>query len=500
MGTSWWRTCAEFVRDHRSDLVGREVVDQVVVEDDPLRVAEPAHVGVDAGRAPAGVDPVDLSHVDSGAVGQIDDVRAKRALGERVEAVEQGIDEDRRQIERDHGEGHHDSRAGKPPAPWEPADQGDRDRPAEPGEHRSDSGGLGHVGKPRPQRLGGQAHVDRPLMSPEPERQARDRQGQRHARRHRGAAEDRACARPRHQGARARRGPQRQHGQGSGADRQSPDPDQALHTAKIGRSLQLSRAEVGCGIDGRRLDQPASGAKDERGSRGGGDRRSHCESRPRAMPPHAPDSNDISEEPRSPVQATRIAARPSPPPDERPMRVALISDIHGNLPALQAVLDDIATTDVDEVWCLGDLVGYGAQPNECVELAAERCDLCLAGNHDLGVLDKIDIADFSPPAAAAALWTRQGGERRNDRLPRKSRAGAVGPGDRPVPRESSRPGVGVRALHLPGERVHGRDARARGRDRALARGAALHPHGPDPPWAPACPRGPSWTSPTGVGC
>ena len=89
------------------------------------------------------------------------------------------------------------------------------------------------------------------------------------------------------------------------------------------------------------------------------------------------------------------------------MRVALISDIHGNLPALQAVLDDIATTDVDEVWCLGDLVGYGAQPNECVELAAERCDLCLAGNHDLGVLDKIDIADFSPPAAAAALWTRR---------------------------------------------------------------------------------------------
>jgi len=89
-----------------------------------------------------------------------------------------------------------------------------------------------------------------------------------------------------------------------------------------------------------------------------------------------------------------------------PLTIALLSDVHGNLPAFRAVLDEVAETDAAAIWFLGDLVGYGAQPDECVELAAERCDLCLAGNHDLGVLDRIDIADFSPPAAAAALWTR----------------------------------------------------------------------------------------------
>ena len=90
-----------------------------------------------------------------------------------------------------------------------------------------------------------------------------------------------------------------------------------------------------------------------------------------------------------------------------PLKIALLSDVHGNLPAFRAVLDAVEASQVDAVWFLGDLVGYGASPDECVELAAERCDLCLAGNHDLGVLDRIDIADFSPPAAAAALWTRE---------------------------------------------------------------------------------------------
>ena len=90
-----------------------------------------------------------------------------------------------------------------------------------------------------------------------------------------------------------------------------------------------------------------------------------------------------------------------------PLKIAVLSDVHGNLPAFRAVLEDIDSADVDAVWCLGDLVGYGAQPDECVELAAERCPVCLAGNHDLGVLDKIPISDFSPEAATAALWTRR---------------------------------------------------------------------------------------------
>jgi diadenosine tetraphosphatase ApaH/serine/threonine PP2A family protein phosphatase len=88
------------------------------------------------------------------------------------------------------------------------------------------------------------------------------------------------------------------------------------------------------------------------------------------------------------------------------MRIALLSDVHGNLPAFEAVLADVDDADVEEIWCLGDLVGYGAEPDGCVELARERCDLCLAGNHDLVVTGEIDLGDFSSSAAAAAQWTR----------------------------------------------------------------------------------------------
>jgi predicted phosphodiesterase len=88
------------------------------------------------------------------------------------------------------------------------------------------------------------------------------------------------------------------------------------------------------------------------------------------------------------------------------MRLALLSDIHGNLPALEAVLDEIDAAEVEEVWCLGDLVGYGAQPNECTTLVRDRCAVSLVGNHDLAALDQIDISTFSPAAAAAVRWTR----------------------------------------------------------------------------------------------
>jgi diadenosine tetraphosphatase ApaH/serine/threonine PP2A family protein phosphatase len=89
------------------------------------------------------------------------------------------------------------------------------------------------------------------------------------------------------------------------------------------------------------------------------------------------------------------------------MRIALLSDVHGNLPAFEAVLADIDAEGVEEIWCLGDLVGYGAAPDACVELARSRCDLSLAGNHDMVVTGEIDIADFSSTAAAAAQWTRE---------------------------------------------------------------------------------------------
>jgi predicted phosphodiesterase len=89
------------------------------------------------------------------------------------------------------------------------------------------------------------------------------------------------------------------------------------------------------------------------------------------------------------------------------MHIALLSDVHGNLPAFRAVMDDVRAAEPEEVWCLGDLVGYGAEPDGCVELARESCDVCLAGNHDLVVTGEIDVADFSSSAATAALWTQQ---------------------------------------------------------------------------------------------
>jgi diadenosine tetraphosphatase ApaH/serine/threonine PP2A family protein phosphatase len=88
------------------------------------------------------------------------------------------------------------------------------------------------------------------------------------------------------------------------------------------------------------------------------------------------------------------------------MRVAVISDIHSNLHALEAVLADIQAEAPDEVWCLGDIVGYGAQPNECVDAVREAVRLSLSGNHDLAVLGTIDVAAFSGDAGAAARWTR----------------------------------------------------------------------------------------------
>src|SRR5919204_6667662 len=89
------------------------------------------------------------------------------------------------------------------------------------------------------------------------------------------------------------------------------------------------------------------------------------------------------------------------------MRLAILSDIHANLPALEAVLTDIEGAGLGELWCLGDVVGYGAQPDDCATLVAESCDLCLVGNHDLAVLGELDVSSFSPAAAAAVEWTQE---------------------------------------------------------------------------------------------
>jgi diadenosine tetraphosphatase ApaH/serine/threonine PP2A family protein phosphatase len=89
------------------------------------------------------------------------------------------------------------------------------------------------------------------------------------------------------------------------------------------------------------------------------------------------------------------------------LRVAVVSDIHSNLPALEAVLEAVEGAEIDRIWCLGDLVGYGADPDACTALTRERCEVSLIGNHDLAVLDALDISSFSPTAKAAVEWTRE---------------------------------------------------------------------------------------------
>ncbi|MBI2829754.1 MAG: metallophosphoesterase family protein [Chloroflexi bacterium] len=88
------------------------------------------------------------------------------------------------------------------------------------------------------------------------------------------------------------------------------------------------------------------------------------------------------------------------------MRYAIIADIHANLDAFTAVLEDIRRRGgADEFWCLGDTVGYGPEPHQCVELLRQQKHICIVGNHDLAAIGKLDISDFKPYAAAAVRWT-----------------------------------------------------------------------------------------------
>ena len=89
------------------------------------------------------------------------------------------------------------------------------------------------------------------------------------------------------------------------------------------------------------------------------------------------------------------------------MRIAIASDIHGNKHAFEAVIAAAEAAEADELWCLGDLVGYGGDPDRSVELAIEHCAICLAGNHDLAVVDVLSLEDFSRGAALAAQWTKE---------------------------------------------------------------------------------------------
>ena len=89
------------------------------------------------------------------------------------------------------------------------------------------------------------------------------------------------------------------------------------------------------------------------------------------------------------------------------MRVAVVSDIHGNRQALEAVLDAVEEVRADELWCLGDIVGYGADPDACVALIRRYATVSLAGNHDLSVRGDLPLDEFSRGAELAARWTRE---------------------------------------------------------------------------------------------
>ena len=90
------------------------------------------------------------------------------------------------------------------------------------------------------------------------------------------------------------------------------------------------------------------------------------------------------------------------------MRYAILGDIHSNLAAFEAVLRDIeGKGGFDKIWCLGDVVGYGPDPCECIERLRQHGHICVAGNHDWAAIGKIDTADFNPIAARACQWTAQ---------------------------------------------------------------------------------------------
>ena len=107
------------------------------------------------------------------------------------------------------------------------------------------------------------------------------------------------------------------------------------------------------------------------------------------------------------------------------MRRALISDIHGNLEALEVVLEDIQQQDVDEIYCLGDIIGYGPNPRECIDLVMQHCKVTLLGNHDEGAL--FDPNGFNIGAERAIFWTREPARDRGRLVPSASGAGTSSP-------------------------------------------------------------------------
>ncbi len=89
------------------------------------------------------------------------------------------------------------------------------------------------------------------------------------------------------------------------------------------------------------------------------------------------------------------------------MKYGIITDIHGNLEALESVLSALSEEGVDKYICCGDIVGYGADPGECIRLVRERTSQIVAGNHDHAAVELIDTKNFNPTAQDAVRWTQE---------------------------------------------------------------------------------------------
>ena len=349
--------------------------------------------------------------------------------------------------------------------------------PAAAGEDGLDRAGLGQIAGPGAPGLGVQADGHRAPAGDRPQRQRRERQGQ------------------------------RQPGGGGGAANRPRRPGQARRSAAGGRRTTRASAIASISASGQPQRQLRPGvtaaAVDLLGARSRSARRPgraraagvRGASRRRAASAVATASST----------GQRARTRECPLTSETVvMRVAIVSDIHGNRHAFEAVLDAIAETDCRELWCLGDLVGYGADPDACVDAGARACgDLpgrqprSRRARHDParavlprgGAGGDLDPADDHPRDARSS-WRPRAPERRG--------------GGGALPRQPARPGLGVRALAAAGRAVPGRPGPADLADRPLPRGAVVLPRPrrprdrPDPrrrARSSTCPRASGWSTP-----
>ena len=376
----------ELVRHHRADLVVPEIVQQRVVEHDALGGAEAADVRVRGGRATARVDAEHLADLYVGLAREREHVVSQRASLKRRELVEQRIEQDGCEQLEHRADDHDRARREGPPGAREAQDDADEERASGSGERRADRRALDEIGRPATPVLGRQPEGPGPPLSHHAQRKLDDEQHGRQPGAGGGGRGQGPALPPLEQAPYPPRRAQPEPGEGAAARSEARETQRPLRAAVVAGPVELGWAEVVLRRYRGGMYEPARPQDEGRrpGRRGGDPNRRR---QPDTMSAHSDDT---------------VLSSTAPP-----VRIAILSDVHGNLPAFQAVLADIEKEGVDARWCLGDLVGYGAQPDECVALAKQSCDLCLIGNHDLVVLDKLDIEEFSMNAAIAATWTRE---------------------------------------------------------------------------------------------